>query len=326
MTSMRQRRCIRIHVMTEPKKTSARKAPPKKAAPSKAPIAKKMSPLDALEKLASKRRPAPAKAVEVLPVPQLSLDLWPNAKRGVPNAILRSALFSVMKDRPAVTRELLAAVDNVKIIFTGIRLNQKDLDYFEELLHLQRMYPLGEEIRFTASALLKTMGLSTGKAQYDELKDVMARLQANTTEVTVDNKKTFSRSLIEKANRDEETQEYIVQLSPLLLRMFDDGYTQVDWAQRHSLGKNMLAKALHGLYATHASPYPVKVDTIRRLTGSTTKDLSKFRQQLRAALTSLQDVGALLKWEIDKRDLVHVQKIASLSQQRHLLKKSLRLS
>lgn len=312
--------------MSETKKTSTRKAAPKKAPPSTAPTAKKMSPLDALEKLASKRRPAQAKAVEVLPVPQLSLDLWPNAKRGVPNAILRSALFSVMKDRPAVTRELLAAVDNVKIIFTGIRLNQKDLDYFEELLHLQRMYPLGEEIRFTASALLKTMGLSTGKAQYDELKDVMARLQANTTEVTVDNKKTFSRSLIEKANRDEETQEYIVQLSPLLLQMFDDGYTQVDWAQRHALGKNMLAKALHGLYATHASPYPVKVDTIRRLTGSTTKDLSKFRQQLRAALTTLQDVGALLRWEIDKRDLVHVQKIASISQQRHLLKKSLRLS
>lgn len=326
MRSMRQLRCIRIHAMTEAKKTSAKKAPPKKAATSKAPpTAKKMSPLDALEKLTSKRRAAPAKAVEVVPVPQLSLDLWPNAKRGVPNAILRSALFSVMKDRPAVTRELLAAVDNVKIVFTGIRLNQKDLDYFEELLHLQRMYPLGEEIRFTAFALLKTMGLATGKAQYDEVKDVMARLQANTTEVTVDNKKTFSRSLIEKANRDEETQEYVVQLSPLLLRMFDDGYTQVDWTQRHALGKNMLAKALHGLYATHAAPYPVKVDTIRRLTGSTTKDLSKFRQQLRAALTALQEVGALHNWEIDKRDLVHVQKLASLSQQRHLLKKRIGL-
>lgn len=316
MRSMRELRCIRIHAMTESKKTSPAKTAAKKDGP------KKMSPLDALAKLASKRKPpAPAKAPA--PAPQMSLDLWPNAVRGVPNAILRSALFSVMKDRPAVTRELLASVDNVQIVFTGIRLNQKDLDYYEELLHLQRMQPLGEPIRFTASAFLKSMGQGVGKYQYDELKDVIARLGANKTEVVVNKKNVFGRSLIEKFDRDDETQEYLVLLSPLLMKLFDDGYTQVDWAQRHALGKNMLAKALHGLYATHAAPYPVKVDTIRKLTGSTTKDLSKFRQQLRAALTAMQKVGSLLEWEIDKRDLVHVKKVATLSQQRHLLKKRL---
>lgn len=308
MSTMRKIRCIRIHSMSEPKK---------KMSPNK------ISPIDALANLTSKRKPAPPPRTAIALPPQLSLDLWPNAVRGVPNAILRSALFSVMKNRPAVTRELLAAVDNVKIIFTGIRLNQKDLDYFEELLHLQRMQPLGEPIRFTASALLKSMGLSAGKYQYDELKDVIARLGANKTEVVVDNKKVFGRSLVEKFDRDEETHEYEVQLNPLLMRMFDAGYTQVDWTQRHALGKNMLAKALHGLYSTHASPYPVKVDTIRKLTGSSTKDLSKFRQQLRAALGALQNVGAFLSWEIDNRDLVHVKRVATLSQQRHLLKKRL---
>ncbi|WP_447547776.1 hypothetical protein, partial [Staphylococcus aureus] len=99
--------------------------------PKKKMTANKISPVDALAKLASKRRatpaPPPAPTAAVAVVPQLSLDLWPNAVRGVPNAILRSALFSVMKDRPAVTRELLASVDNVQIVFTGIRLNQKDL-------------------------------------------------------------------------------------------------------------------------------------------------------------------------------------------------------
>lgn len=283
----------------------------------------KMSPIDAMAKLASKRKPAPPATVPA-PAPQMSLDLWPNAMRGVPNAILRSALFSVMKERPAVTRELLATVENVEIIFTGIRLNQKDLDYFQELLHLQRLQPLGVPFKFTASALLKSMGLGTGKAQYDELKDIIARLGANKTEVRVNKRNVFGRSLIEKFDRDEETQEYVVLLSPLLLNMFEEGYTQLDSNQRHALGKNMLAKALHGLYSTHASPYPVKVDTIRKLTGSNTKDLSKFRQQLRAALTALQEVGAVLEWEIDKRDLVHVTRVPTLSQQRHLAKKRLK--
>lgn len=285
----------------------------------------KMSPVDAMAKLASKRKPTPpATAPAPPPAPQMTLDLWPNAMRGVPNAILRSALFSVMKERPAVTRELLATVENVEIIFTGIRLNQKDLDYFQELLHLQRLQPLGQPIRFTASALLKSMGLGVGKYQYDELKDVIARLGANKTEVRVNKKNVFGRSLIEKFDRDEETQEYMVLLSPLLLNMFDEGYTQLDGAQRHALGKNMLAKALHGLYSTHASPYPVKVDTIRKLTGSNTKDLAKFRQQLRVALTALQNVGAVLSWEIDKRDLVHVTRVPTLSQQRHLAKKRIK--
>ena len=304
MTTMRHKRCIRIRNMRKPNK---------------------MSPVDAMAKLASKRKPTPPATVPAPPpAPQMTLDLWPNAMRGVPNAILRSALFSVMKERPAVTRELLATVENVEIIFTGIRLNQKDLDYFQELLHLQRLQPLGVPFKFTAASLLKSMGLGTGKYQYDELKDVIARLGANKTEVRVNKRNVFGRSLIEKFDRDEETQEYVVLLSPLLLNMFEEGYTQLDCTQRHALGKNMLAKALHGLYSTHASPYPVKVDTIRKLTGSNTKDLSKFRQQLRAALAALQEVGAVREWEIDKRDLVHVTRVPTLSQQRHLAKKRLK--
>jgi hypothetical protein len=272
---------------------------------------------DALDKL-NKKRPKEVKK----PAPQLALDLWPDAVRGVPNAILRSALFSVMKERPAAKRELLASVDGIEVRFTGIRLNQKDLDYFEVLLHLQRLQPLGTPIHFTASAFLKTMGLSVGKYQYDELKDVIARLGANKTEITwVKENKTFGRSLVEKFDRDEETQEYIVTLNPELMKLYQTGYTQIDWEQRQALGKNMLAKALHGLYASHASPFPMKVDTIRTLTGSNTKDLWKFRQQLRDALKMLVEVGAITGWEIDKRDLVHVQKVPTVSQQRHLLKR-----
>jgi hypothetical protein len=278
----------------------------------------------ALEKLTSSRKPAPKKpaAKKQAPVPAVSLDLWPDAVRGVPNVILRSALFSVMKERPVAKRELLAAVDGIEVRFTGIRLNQKDLDYFEVLLHLQRMQPLGSAIRFTASAFLKAMGLSVGKYQYDELKEVMARLGANMTEITwTKEKKTFAKSLIEEFVRDEETQEYVLKLNPELMKLYQNGYTQIDWHQRQALGKNMLAKALHGLYASHAAPYPFKVETIRTLTASNTKDLSKFRQQLREALKLLVEAKALLSWEIDSRDLVRVKRVPTASQQKHLQKR-----
>lgn len=278
----------------------------------------------ALERLKSKRKPAEKKQAEKTPTaaaPQMSLDLWPNAVRGVPNAILRSALFSVMKDRPTAKRELLAAIEGIEVRFTGIRLNQKDLDYFEVLLHLQRMQPLGSPIRFTASSFLKAMGLSTGKYQYDELKEVFARLGANQTEITwTKERKTFSSALIHTFARDEDTQEYVMQLPSEMIKLYETGYTYVDWEQRKALGKNMLAKALHGLYASHAAPFPFKVETIRKLTGSNVKSLAKFRQLIRAALLELVNVGALVSWDIDKNDLVHVKRVPTLSQQRHLQK------
>lgn len=272
----------------------------------------------ALVKLNANRKVSVAKKVPAKN-PQMLLELWPEDVRGVPNAILRSALFSVMKERPAANRELLAAIEGIEIRFTGIRLNQKDLDYFEVLLHLQRMQPLGTSIRFTGSSFLKALGLSVGKYQYDELKEVMARLGANKTEITwVAEKKTFVRSLIDKFDRDEETQEYIVTMNPELMKLYHTGYTHIDWDQRQALGKNMLAKAVHGLYASHAAPYPYKVETIRSLTGSNVKELRKFRQLLRAALDELVRVGALLSWHIDENDLVRVKRVPTASQLKHI--------
>ena len=49
---------------------------------------KKKPLIDALEKLTNNRRPVVKK-----PAPQMSLDLWPEAVRGVPNAVLRGALL-----------------------------------------------------------------------------------------------------------------------------------------------------------------------------------------------------------------------------------------
>ena len=50
--------------------------------------------ITAVESLVQKRRTAPKQ-----PAPQMSLDLWPDAVRGVPNAVLRGALFGISKRR-----------------------------------------------------------------------------------------------------------------------------------------------------------------------------------------------------------------------------------
>jgi hypothetical protein len=274
----------------------------------------------ALEKLEISRKRKPVgKAAKAAPAPQMALDLWPEAVRGVPNAILRGALFTVMKERPAMNRELIAATAGIEIRYTGFRLNQTDLDVWEQLMHLQRLQPAGLPIRFSARSFLKSLGRSTGKAQHEELKQAFSRLSANNAEITHKaEKKTFSGSLVEKYFRDEVTQEYIMFLESHIFSYYQFGYTQVDWPQRQALGSNNLSKWLHGFYSSHAAPYPYKVETIKELCGSTTKALREFRRSLKGALEELVRVKAITGWRIDDSDLVHIDRTPTLSQQKHL--------
>ena len=90
------------------------------------------------------------------PAKVIQLPLWPDAKRGAPNAVLRGALFAaVHKDRRYMDRELLAAQDGITVRFTGKQLNQADLDVWEQVLHLARTQALGTKCYFTAHGFSK---------------------------------------------------------------------------------------------------------------------------------------------------------------------------
>jgi hypothetical protein len=278
---------------------------------------------DALAKLTANRKISTAKPNIKQPTPQMSLELWPESVRGVPNAVLRGSLFTVSKRRStAKKRELLAAVDGIEVRYKGERFNQTDLDVWEMLLHLARQQPLGDRVEFSAHALLKELGRGTGKTQHEQLKEEIVRLRGGTVEVTWTKEgKTFIGGLVEKAYRDEITQRYVVMFDQKMLGLYEGGYSHVDWAQRQALGNNNLAKWLHGFYASHAQPFPYKVETIRTLCGSTNGELRGFRRDMKEALTELVKVGAIIEWEIDKSDLVIINNKPTLSQKKHINKR-----
>ncbi|PPK41023.1 TrfA protein [Trinickia symbiotica] len=278
---------------------------------------------DALDTLTSRRRAAPPKKEPATPAPQMTLDLWPDAVRGVPNAVLRGALFCVSQRRAWADRELLAAVDGIEIRFKGQRFNQTDLDLWEMLVHLARTQPLGSRLDFTAHSMLQALGRGTGKTQHEQLHAELVRLKAGAVEITwTGEKKSFVGGLIGNVYRDHETNRYVVILDQRMMTLYADGYSYVDWGQRQALGTNSLAKWLHGFYTSHASPYPYKVDTIRSLCGSSTKALWEFRRLLKNALDELVRIGAIRRWHINDQDLVHVIRVPSVAQTRHLGKRS----
>ena len=250
----------------------------------------------------------------------IQLPLWSEATRGAPNAVLRGALFPAIQGKNRVgllRKELLATQDGVRIRYTGAQLDQADLDVWEHALHLARRQALGSRCFFTAHSFLKALGRQTGKSGHDWLGEALARLSATSVEIRSGRRMYFG-SLIEEGVRDEETGLYVVAINPKLARFYGRSYwTQIDWAQRQALRRKPLALWLHGFYASHAKPFRVTVAYLHRLSGSQTKQLWKFKQNLTQALSDLQAVGAIRGFEI-RDDLVHVQTVPSKSQLKHL--------
>lgn len=275
--------------------------------------------LDSLGKSLKERgaRNEKANSAEVVQLP-----LWPEPTRGVPNAILRGALFAGVqgKHRKYMKRALLAVQKGVEIRFTGMQLDQSDLDVWEQALHLARQHPLGTRCDFTAHAFLKALGRATGKANHEWLKDVLARLAGAVVEIT-HNDQTYFGPLIEGGARDEKTGLYMLALNPKLVKLYSAGmWTAVDWKQRLFLRRKPLALWLHGFLASHAEPYPLKLQSLMGWSGSKTKQVWKFKQNLKAALNELHDLGAITGYEFDG-DLVKIGRTPTGSQQRHLFKR-----
>jgi hypothetical protein len=252
----------------------------------------------------------------------IQLPLWPESVRGAPNSFLRSALFAAIqgKGRRALKYELLGSIRGITIKFTGWQLDQSDLDVWEQAVHLARLHPLGNICQFTANAFLKAIGRSNGKRDYAWLHGVITRLVACAVEIRRGSK-IFTGSLLSSCARDEATGIYKMTLDPDMIKLYGSAdWTGIEWDQRQQLRSKPLALWLHGYYASHAAPLPVKVETLRMLSGSRTAELWKFRQLLRTALDELETIGAIKTWEIDDNDLVHISRGKSItdSQRRHL--------
>lgn len=254
------------------------------------------------EKSRERRANSPPVPAKVIPLP-----VWPETVRGVPNGVLRSALFGAIRKgrRPYLTRQVLAAQDGITILYTGPRLNQNHLDVWEQCLHLARIQGLGCSIRFSAHGFLKAIGRKTDGRSHEWLKNMLAELASAVPELK-EGRHAYFGPLLRNGARDEETGQYVIELNPEIVKLYGrDGWTQIEWDQRQILKGLPLAQWLHGFYSTHAEPYAMKVETLHRLCGSETGEMFHFRAELREALGHLARAAGWT-WTIDQNDLVHI--------------------
>ena len=208
-----------------------------------------------------------------------------------------------------------------------MRLDQGDLDVWESVLHAVRLQELGSQCRLTSYALLKLMGKTDTGKNRATLHERITRLRANAVEVK-QGRYTYIGGLIAGAAKDEETQEWVIELDAKLRPLFaDDQFTQVEWSVRHALDGQPLAQWLHSFYASHARPLPMRMETLLELSGSENAEPRSSRQKLRKALDAVTEAstafGETFSYEV-RGDLVHVEKRPSGPQRRHLAKKATR--
>ena len=256
------------------------------------------------------------------------LPNWSDSVRRVPNLVLRSALFSAMgKDpRPYVVQLEIHSQGGISIMYTGVLLDQLDLDLWEAVLHIARFQELGAECRITAYQLLKVLGKTDSGKNRKVLNGQLSRITATALQLRV-GVYAYEGSLIDEIYRDHgaRSKSYVIRLNPKLLKLFEgDQFTDVDWSIRQELRGKPIAKWLHGFYASHANPYRLKIETLHRLCGSRAKSLDDFKTDLVKALNSLarasNAAGQPFSYAIEGA-LVRVKTTPSSSQRRHLANK-----
>jgi len=243
--------------------------------------------------------PKPARVVR--------LPLWPEELRTCPSCVLRSALFGVVRRgrRSYLERQIIAAWANTTIRYTGMRLDQADLDVWLAALHITRESGLGAQVRTSIGAMLKAMGRTQDGRAYEDFNNTIVRLTGCVVEITA-NRKTYGGSLIESFERDEDTGRYVLYLNPRLVVLFEDeAFALIDWEQRHGLRRD-LSKWLHGYILSHRAtprePHRIGLEKLRDLCGSETGELKKFRQQIREAMAELQEASIVTRWKITSGD------------------------
>lgn len=227
----------------------------------------------------------------------------------LPNAVLRSALFSVVGkgNRKFEKKVQKASFNGYTVKYTGEQLDQADLDVWLECLSRCQETALGYTVRFSSYEFLKSIGRDTGKSQYNWLNDSLSRMQVSGVELS-DGKFSYMGSLINDIYREEETGENCLVLNPKIAVCFgDSGWTGINRLIRMQLKGKPLTQWLHGFYSSHTNPLPIKVVTLKMLCGSEVSELYKFRQMLKK---SLLELATATDWtcEIDNTDKVIVVK------------------
>lgn len=258
-----------------------------------------------------KRKPATVvtegKVEHKPPKPPKSLYLKPGMAP-TPNCLVRSALFGIVK--PGRRRNVEVYEDlpmygpkGWKVRWRGTQLDQADADLWlclvrkasvlsKDFLNGQRIVAKTIQVKFTRNGLLREIGRAKGGANRKWLDAALNRLRDCDIQVEDSSgTRRYSAKLLGDRYEDDNSDLEIIEVNANLANLLGKDVSLLDFQKRLDLGKDQLAKWLHGFLGSHkgGQVYSISIEKLHCL-ADTQMDLLKFKQRVLRALGRIQDV------------------------------------
>lgn len=264
---------------------------------------------------------------------QGQLALWPESERGIPNELVRCAVFSAKnrKEQREVYRAnaplIVPVIGGGEVVYIGEELRQDDETVWMQLVHLAKE-ARSECVSFTPYSFLKALKWPIKGASYTRLLTSIRRLATSGLEVYSSRfDKGVSTKLIAKyeysKGADTPWKVQVFNKDDELLFLFDKLYSRLDWETRLTLPEGV-STWLHGFFSSHREPFDHKIETLAVGAGLTLESeedaqldeaartakrkarLREIKRIITKALEALQEAGFLKSFEVTRSGLVRV--------------------
>lgn len=220
-------------------------------------------------------------------------------RAAVQGAVFSSLVFRGRTVRPVYVKpELVAEYGHVKVLQTaGEQLDQGDADVYLELARMavEQCDPESQlvEVRVNADAFLKRIGRTRGTENRKWLASSISRLKRASFLFEVPGLREWETSFLWDFERNLETKvasEYVIQMNPKLIKVYEAGKTLIKSAERLSLNNDTLAKSLHSFFSSHDKRQESKIgiDKLMVLTGRKSMRKDRFIEGLKESIENLK--------------------------------------
>jgi len=205
-----------------------------------------------------------------------------------PNHLNRSSLFApIARGRRKLHHETVMVTRSDCVLeYSGQQLDEADADLLMALIYFAHPHPLGIMVPLNRAEILRKIGRSTGKHDYDWLHKRLKALRSatmflearkpdGTTKYKIGGMVSFN-ILKELAGFEEDGAEYQYMIDPRWMKLFSNReYSLIDFDRRLQIGRGQdMAKTLQRLVATSA-------DQVQRYALEWLRDKMQYSGRLR---------------------------------------------
>ena len=219
-----------------------------------------------------------------------------------PNIAVRSHLYLNLTSQRRNTRGTWEKVEvfsssnkSVEIWINGELFSPVDFKYWCAMIkiaHSQYEDGAGYIARFSLYELLGILQKSRGKKEYAQAEEALERLSTTTVKVVYLNQvqgtnHKFQGSIIKELVKDENTKQYVCELSECLAHMLNaDSHTYFPLEKLKILARNEWAEIFYIHLMTHSLPFNFTWEQLFLISGKNYNSLSGFKKNFKRRVLS----------------------------------------